>query len=1707
MTDYTSQINAWYEAIQYRTPPASELASFNAQLQAGIITTAQAIQQIEASSYTQSYVDPVIREYQAAFGRVPDQAGVAYWVGQVAANPANLAALSTSFANSSEFFSDYAATATTPSNSTLVSALYTNVLGRPADAAGLAYWSSQPLDAAQLLQAFAQSAEFITDTAAAIVAYQNLEVLGTEPTTGSLYAIPSAANTFTLTQALADSAPGSTTPLPTYYFLSNASTNFGSGLTVAQEQADLAHAQAVVAGAQNGSTQTLTVTYTLDDTLANLVANPTVVKGATTYAISSATGSLAINLGSNLTVAAEQADLANANAVLAGATNGAGLKVNATYTLDDSLANILANPTAVAGASAYTLTDAKLNLGSTAQTVAQVVAAETAAQAVINGALNHASLTLAPTYTVADTLADISGDPAIVAAGSGDVSYSLTDPAGSLGTITQAQAALVKGATDASQYTFTVGGYTLTTGQDTLTDNGAGIGSNVILGPLAGALGTQQPTLTNNDSLLFSGPNNLLHAWFNGSSTASGLNIQGVQTWIIENVATPTSIGQYLGIGSSSSSSSSTPTAATNPAVYLSGDAYIAGTPPAQESNIINGLMSLTYNVNSGTASLFVGNNAEPVYELDANGNPLSANDFSITVNNAVGLGFNGVDVDIAAGSFTGGETIKVHANVVGGFSEVNGSYMPPAFELIATNDEDWYNPNWTGFIENAYAITAGASAGPNGPVGFTNWVVSSTTGMGVGTTNILALGGEGSSSAQRLTLTDDGSNTVLFASGLSDSTSGDWANLKTIDLSLTTGNVVLTGAETDAQLGSLAFSQSSSELGIGGGLLTSDTSSLVTIKGGAGNSFYDLSSLTLADAGNASIDGGHNTKGNSEVAFNNSVVASVSAANPNGVNINISHIQVLDDTGYGSVGSNGSDSQGGTINLANFAGLQELNTGYDLIAGPLGNLLANSTEGLAAGTDIANDIAPKGYQLLQLLDADGSTPATLAQDLTLLNGFTNFAVNMMDVADGSWTSSPGTYLSDLSLTGYNITIVGESVVPTVNVLDTLKLWVSDDGVQFGGGTIFDAPVVTIDNYTTVDIYLPHESVSGAQNYVVLGSTQFVDQPVVSVPLLNGTAASLNFYDNTADTGGSPGTGPDNLVLGHTNFTANLGTSDIGITTVFLDATTPTTTIEDWGAGSFEIGATNASNLIATSTSHLIMDLPGTPFYVGTNGLGPVEGITVTGSATGQNLLQGTSGQVYFDLAGHTPPVAGEPGTGTLEVLTPDQIGNDILTGGLGAHGVTNVVGNSGDNFFPEGGQDIVNINPADINTSEPAGSTVWFAMYDVSNSGDVSSSNSGVGTVYEQAVTDINGQSPFTFTANYTTSLPNVNETAAFGSVGDEGYLGYFGLTQPGAGVAAFNDAVSIAEGPTTAFTAAFNALGLAATNSAKTAAQTDANALATANTLAVPVFTPTNNPEVFVDSYGTASNISGENNLLTVTGFHFGNPTSTTQTDTLVFAVSDWAVENATVTETATYAVNWTATWTESGTVSYNYTYGSQIFPVTTTPVVNAAFSESGSSNGTATAFASTTVAYHVDGLVQSDGNSAIAGGAFATYVQEGTAHTQLLLNADVILDSIAPNYANGAALQQALLTQAVGDLILYGSGVAAHSEVDILVAYNTPNGPNGGITIADVQLNNLAGTTALKDTSAFTASTLTVTDLVHIDTTGGLANFATHNIYFHV
>src|SRR5262249_789190 len=71
--------------------------------------------------------------------------------------------------------------------------------------------------------------------------------------------------------------------------------------------------------------------------------------------------------------------------------------------------------------------------------------------------------------------------------------------------------------------------FILTVTQDTF----AGNGNDLILGPKAGIFGNQA-TLTDFDSLIFTGPNNQLIAAFDGDHTAAGVTITGIPKWFFQ---------------------------------------------------------------------------------------------------------------------------------------------------------------------------------------------------------------------------------------------------------------------------------------------------------------------------------------------------------------------------------------------------------------------------------------------------------------------------------------------------------------------------------------------------------------------------------------------------------------------------------------------------------------------------------------------------------------------------------------------------------------------------------------------------------------------------------------------------------------------------------------------------------------------------------------------------------------------------------------------------------------------------------------------------------------------------------------------------------------------------------------------------------------------------------------------------------------------
>jgi uncharacterized protein DUF4214 len=211
-TDFTATITAYFEAITYVAPSTAEVDTWNGLLNGGATIT-QLQTAIINGPLAQDVVDPVIRLYQAALDRVPDEAGASFWVNQVNANPAALNTLAVDFANSPGFMTLFNADAATPANTALVNGLYLNILGRVGDPAGVAFWASSGLNAAQLLQAFANAPAFISHSQPFIDAFQT-EISTPTPAsppppaspvfepypTGTLFSVPTpGVSTFTLT--------------------------------------------------------------------------------------------------------------------------------------------------------------------------------------------------------------------------------------------------------------------------------------------------------------------------------------------------------------------------------------------------------------------------------------------------------------------------------------------------------------------------------------------------------------------------------------------------------------------------------------------------------------------------------------------------------------------------------------------------------------------------------------------------------------------------------------------------------------------------------------------------------------------------------------------------------------------------------------------------------------------------------------------------------------------------------------------------------------------------------------------------------------------------------------------------------------------------------------------------------------------------------------------------------------------------------------------------------------------------------------------------------------------------------------------------------------------------------------------------------------------------------------------------------------------
>ena len=227
------------------------------------------------------------------------------------------------------------------------------------------------------------------------------------------------------------------------YSLLDGAADFGTDQTIEAVTAAQAAAQAVIDGSANETKPELAATYTLNDTLANIMAADAALVEGHTYTL---TDDATVDFGTDLTIEAVTAAQAAAQAVIDGSANETKPELVATYTLNDSLANIM-NPdnAALVEGHAYSLTDTVFDLGNNV-TVAGIDAAKTAvadaAQAVIDAAANASGLdALTYTFVLNDSVANIAGLGGNLPDGA--TGYILTD---SIAAINGASASLILGA-------------------------------------------------------------------------------------------------------------------------------------------------------------------------------------------------------------------------------------------------------------------------------------------------------------------------------------------------------------------------------------------------------------------------------------------------------------------------------------------------------------------------------------------------------------------------------------------------------------------------------------------------------------------------------------------------------------------------------------------------------------------------------------------------------------------------------------------------------------------------------------------------------------------------------------------------------------------------------------------------------------------------------------------------------------------------------------------------------------------------------------------------------------------------------------------------------------------------------------------------------------------------------------------------------------
>ncbi|WP_439530887.1 DUF4214 domain-containing protein [Pannonibacter sp.] len=121
------------------------------------MTLPQVRDAIASSPEAATYVDQIIRIYQAAFGRAPDPVGLNGWTNLLREDPTALSKVALGFVNSTEWMNRHGNNSVSDA---VLQSLYQNVLGRVPSQAEIDAWKATDQPMTQILVGFSNSAEF-----------------------------------------------------------------------------------------------------------------------------------------------------------------------------------------------------------------------------------------------------------------------------------------------------------------------------------------------------------------------------------------------------------------------------------------------------------------------------------------------------------------------------------------------------------------------------------------------------------------------------------------------------------------------------------------------------------------------------------------------------------------------------------------------------------------------------------------------------------------------------------------------------------------------------------------------------------------------------------------------------------------------------------------------------------------------------------------------------------------------------------------------------------------------------------------------------------------------------------------------------------------------------------------------------------------------------------------------------------------------------------------------------------------------------------------------------------------------------------------------------------------------------------------------------------------------------------------------------------